>query len=338
MDWNDFLQVNGAVIENDTVVSFGNAKLESEASLNKNIIANLSHFSPVEITGNDAESFLHGQFTGDIKSLDKDDYLLSAWCNPKGQVILNFYIFRYNNGFLLLVPDELCGKFIQRLKMYILRSEVEVNNKQNQIVSIGVNINDNAGILTEDLLTGQPMKRIVDYTCLRIDKNHLRMIFTGNIKNISMLWQELSVNLIPVGTQLWRMLDILSGIPWINEKSTEQFLPQYLNLDLLNGVSFDKGCYPGQEIIARLKFRGVAKHRLYLASIQQDTAPLPGDNLSLVNEDRNAGNIINVQPHPEYGFIFLAVAEIEHVKSKNIKITSTGNTPTFHSLPYVTDE
>lgn len=340
MDWNEFLKDNGAVFKNETVINFGNAELETEACLNKNIITDLSSFSPVVVTGNDSESFLHGQLTGDIKSLDKDNFLLSAWCNPKGQVIVNFYIFRYNNGFLLLVPDELCEKFIQRLKMFILRAEVEITNKRNHLISIGVNLNDKdyAELLPENILTEQSIKQMEDFYCLNIDKNHPRMIFTGNIKNISELWKKLSDNIIPVGTHMWQMLDILAGIPWINEQCTEHFLPQYLNLDLLNGVSFDKGCYPGQEIIARLKYRGVIKHRLFLASIQQETAPAPGDSLSLANEDRNAGNIINVQPHPELGFIFLAVAEIEHARSGNIKLSTTGNTPTFHPLSYINDE
>ena len=338
MDWNEFLKNNGAVFENGTVVSFGNTKRESGACLDKNSIADLSQFTPVEITGKDADSFLHGQFAGDIKSLGANDYLLTAWCNPKGQVIVNFYILRINDRFLLLVPGDLCEKFIRRLEMFILRAEVEVTDKRGELVSIGININEKANNLPEDILTGQPVKQLDGYTCLRNDKDLPRMIFTGDLKSISGLWQTLSTNMIPVGTHQWQMLDIQAGIPWINEQSTEQFLPQYLNLDFLNGVSFDKGCFPGQEIVARLKYRGVVKQRLYLASIQQETVPKPGDNLSLVNEDRNAGTIVNVQPHPELGFIFLAVAEIEHASSGNIKLKATGNTPTFHSLPYSVDE
>jgi len=340
MHWNDFLQSNGAQIKNNNVVNFGQPEIESEATLNGNIITDLSQLAAIEVTGENAEEFLHGQFTSDIKSLSIDNFQFSAWCNAKGQVLTNFFIFRYKTGFLLLVPTNLREKFINRLKMFVLRSDVIVSNKSNDLIRIGISVNGRNDLINNIIKELPEHERSLicteTYTCLRVKKT--RLILIGETDAITKIWQQLTTSITPVGTHQWQLLDILAGLPWLNESCIDKFLPQYLNLDILDGVSYEKGCYPGQEVIARLRYRGKIKHRLFLASIQQEIAPLEGDNLYLSDNDRNVGKIINVQPHPELGFVFLAVAELESVKEGNITLqNSLGNMLSFHSLPYSLD-
>lgn len=341
--WNSFLLDNGAQIKNNEITDFGQPKLESRATLTGNIISNLSQLATIEVSGQDAEEFLHGQFTSDIKSLNKDNFQFSAWCNAKGQVISNFYILRYQSGFLLLIPVDQCEKFTSRLKMYIMRSDVIVSNKSNDLIRIGVSANDHNDLINNIVKDIPENERSLvcteTYTCLHIVDNKSRFILIGEIDAITKIWQQLTTNMTPAGTHQWQLLDILAGLPWLSESCIEKFLPQYLNLDVLNGVSFEKGCYPGQEVIARLRFRGEIKRRLFLASIQQDITPLVGDDLCLSDNDRSVGKIINVQPHPELGFVFLTVAEIESVKKGNIILqNSDSNVLTFHSFPYSTVE
>jgi folate-binding protein YgfZ len=339
MHWNDFLQSNGAQIKNNNVINFGQPEIESEATLNGNIITDLSQLAAIEVTGENAEEFLHGQFTSDINSLNQDNFQFSAWCNAKGQVLTNFFIFRYKTGFLLLVPTNLCEKFISRLKMYILRSDVIVNNKSNDLIWIGISLNGSNdlinNIIKEIPANEGALINTENYTCLRVFDSKSRFILIGETDAITKIWQQLTASMTPVGTHQWQLLDILAGLPWLNESCIEKFIPQYLNLDILNGVSFEKGCYPGQEVIARLQYRGEIKRRLFLASIQQEIVPLVGADLYLSENNRSIGKIINVQTHPELGFVLLAVAEIESVKEGNITLQkSAGNLLSFHSLPY----
>ena len=109
----------------------------------------------------------------------------------------------------------------------------------------------------------------------------------------------------------WSLLDIESGIPWITDSTSEKFLPQMLNLDLMHGLSFNKGCYPGQEVIARLHYKGEVKRRLYLGSGSGEVTPGPGDELENADDGHKIGALIDAEAAPEGGFRFLAVADVK---------------------------
>ena len=337
MHWNDFLSANGAQLKDGQVKHFGSPENEAEATLHGNIIADLSHLSIVEITGQDAEEFLHGQFTNDLKTLDKYKLQSSAWCNAKGQVLANFYIFKHNAGLTLLLPTDLKSKFIKRLQMFVLMSDVIINDKSNELGLIGISINkiiERLNIVI-DSIPEEPATVIEteNYTCIRIFDSNLRIILIGTTNILEKNWSQLTACLVPVGTLQWELLDILSGFPWVTSACTEKFLPQYLNMDLLGGLSYDKGCYPGQEVIARLHYRGKIKRRLFLADSQQPSPPTVGDAIYAGN--KNIGSIINVQPHPEFGYLLLAVIEIDKVRSESVTINNIdGSILSIHELPY----
>ena len=179
--------------------------------------------STIKITGSDAFEFLQGQLTNDLRRLESDGELLTAWCNPKGRAICLGTMQRIESGFSLSVPADIAADVVRRLTMFRFRSKVEFE------------IAENTGML--------------DATALLAD-----------------------------------------GIPVIGPEQSEQFTPHMLNLDLLDAVSLDKGCYTGQEIVARTHYKGATKRRMLRFSCAGEVAP--GDKVQL--DGRDVGEVLNV--------------------------------------------
>ncbi|MBI2289829.1 MAG: folate-binding protein YgfZ, partial [Betaproteobacteria bacterium] len=140
----------------------------------------------------------------------------------------------------------------------------------------------------------------------------------------------------PVGPAVWDWLDIRAGIPFITPATQDQFVPQMANLDAIGGVSFNKGCYPGQEIVARMHYLGRLKQRMYLASVAADEAPQPGDKLySADTGEQSCGMIVNAAAAPDGGFDMLAVMQIESAQRGEVHWKSPdGPRLKFSDLPY----
>ena len=197
--------------------------------------------TPIRIDGADASGFLHGQFTTDVTGLVPGQAGLSAWCDPKGRVVATFILARLDETFWLLLPKALKESFLKRLKMYVLRADVNIVD---------------AGVETEKI-------------------------------------PELPTYPSGIDADALEMTSIRQGIPWLRPETSGRFLPQELNLDHLDAVSFTKGCYPGQEIIARLRYRGAVKRRLCYATTDSKTPLAPGTALIASGEEKNIGAVVN---------------------------------------------
>ena len=220
----------------------------------------LSDFlAPIKVEGADAAGFLHGQFTTDVTGLASGRADLSAWCDAKGRAIATFILARQDEAFLLLAPDDITETFIKRLKMFVLRSDVVINNADEEDITQFPHLPGTDGDLSETALIRQ-------------------------------------------------------GIPLLHTSTSGRFLPQELNLDRLDAVSFTKGCYPGQEIIARLRYRGAVKRRLCHAITDNTTRLQPGAALLPEGEDRHIGTVINSAITDE-GQELLAVLERPFIES-----------------------
>ncbi|MEE9287250.1 MAG: folate-binding protein, partial [Gammaproteobacteria bacterium] len=149
------------------------------------------------------------------------------------------------------------------------------------------------------------------------------------------VWQALASEVTPVGAGPWALLDILAGVPSIYPATSEAFLPQMLNLHALGALSFQKGCFPGQEVIARVKYRGKLKRRTYLAHLDTDAVPDPGDALFEVRSRERIGQVLNARPHPDGGIAMLAVIETEAAASTEVRLhRDEGPTVQVQPLPY----
>jgi len=250
-------------------------------------LTHLSSFAIIEVSGNDASAFLQGQFTSDLGEIGNHQSAFSAWCNAQGRVIATFLVFRDKNRYLLLLPDTLIDSVSQRLRMFVLRSHVVIS-KHTQYTFIG--------------LSGTHAKTIVD-TLDNPDVFKVQIAGTETDRIILIVPTEIlddlqtrlgGVDVQPAAPGLWQLEDINTGIPWLNPHTSGEFLPQELDLENIGALSYNKGCYPGQEIIARLHFRGRAKRSLCQGRIESGTpVPGPGTRLFSASGSGTSGMVIS---------------------------------------------
>lgn len=339
-NWKKFLIDNGASIKNGLLENFARPEDESVAAFNQSIMTDLSYLAVIVISGGDAQSFLHNLFTSDIKKLDDNCFQLSAWCNPKGRVIANFIICSMNEKYYLLLPADLKQRVTVKLNMYILRSDVSIDEHSDQLIPIGVIVRDIAHFSTlgiDDRVRQQSSTLITlnELIFIPLQGNETRIIIVGFPNQIQQLWTTLLKDFTGIGSQYWQLHDILSGLAWIDEHSSESFLPQALNMDRLGGLSFNKGCFPGQEIIARMHYRGKLKQRLFLASVHSDSIVTQGTKLYMQGADQCIGELVNVSMHPNKGTQVLAVVDTNEARDHHVHLVDTkGPVLTFESLPY----
>ena len=309
--WRQFLESIGATVMDNLEVEFSAGRPGSGDRDQGGFLMALPGLSVIEVEGTDAAGFLHGQFTTDLLQLSDDIFQYSAWCNPKGRTIAVFIIYRLANCFYILIPTVLKDRFLKRLRIYILRSQVTIHDRSEELVCSGIIVHGHTTGLPAIpeksglLLHGQ------DHVVLRIaDNKPLRLLTVGSVSTTVDLWQSLESNYTCSGSGYWNYHDIVAGIPWLSEETSELFLPQELSLDVLNGLNYTKGCFPGQEVIARVHYRGNVKQRLLLSKAPAGgRLPGTGDRLYSRDSDSAVGTIINVANNGWDEVGILAVAD-----------------------------
>ncbi|HEC30124.1 MAG TPA: folate-binding protein [Gammaproteobacteria bacterium] len=340
-DWNNFLAHSGAEYKDGILISFGNPVRELKLASNGDILTDLSFTGLIAIRGDDAEQFLQGQFTNDIRDVDDKHTQLSGYCSPKGRLLSNFLIFRHQDSYFLRLPKALIEETVKRLKMFVLMSKVVIEDISESQIHIGY-----SGPNAEKELSDQPGDVPTEHfsschedelTIIRLPGKNPRFEILGPMEKIIGLWKALDVRGTPVGPEVWSWLSIQNGLPLITPSTVDAFVPQMINMQLINGVSFKKGCYTGQEIVARMQYLGKLKRRMYLAHVDCMERPNEGDALFSASSrsGQGAGKIVNVSASPDGGFDLLAVIEISAVKSDTIHLTDrSGPELGFMDLPY----
>ena len=196
----------------------------------------------LKISGSDSELFLQNQLSNDIKKLDKSSAQINAYCQHQGKIIALFWVMRYEKGFLLSFPLDLLEKIHSRLKIFIIMSDVVIQDVTKDFCQIGLINETHEGAFT-----------IKDKLSVAIEKyNDKDKINTNSI-------------------DIWHKSCLDSQLPEIFSITSEKLVPQMLNLDINEfGVNFSKGCYPGQEVVARLHYLGSAKRRLFAFELDSD--------------------------------------------------------------------
>jgi folate-binding protein YgfZ len=247
----------------------------------------------IRVTGADRLTLLQGQLTQDMNELAPDKPLLAGWTNPKGRLICLCWLLDWDNAVWLLVPAELRDRISQRLKMYVLRAEVQVENSELPVEPAD---QDSLSGLSE--LNNKPDISSID-SCFYNDS----LFF---LKQAGLVVGGATS---PVETASWRLANIRAGLPSIWPETYELFIPQMLNLDLLGAISFSKGCYVGQEIIARTQNLGRIKRRMYRFRTTTGGYILPGDPV-FAEDGTTAGTVVDAIA-TETASELLAVIRIE---------------------------
>jgi folate-binding protein YgfZ len=267
--------------------------------------ADLSDNALLSVTGDDAGSFLQGQFTSDVEALAVGEAQWSGWCTAKGRLVATFLLLRRADGFLLMLPAEIAPAFTKRLSMFVLRSKVRIADVGKDIARVGIAGEGAASLVRKHWGEVPTAMRAVEKggaTCVALDEGRFVAFGAASLASD-----------FPRGTKdQWDLAMIQSGVPVVVAATQEAFVPQMANFDLVGGVSFKKGCYPGQEIVARTQYRGILKRRMALAHVAGAERPQPGQAVySREFGDQAAGTIVNAAPSPGGGFDALVVAQIE---------------------------
>lgn len=262
-DWKNWLLAEHANFENDTDIVFPSSVHESSQR-----IYPIAHLGVLTVAGNDAGKFLQGQITCNINEITDTKSSLGAMCNPKGRAITTFLLVKSADAFLMILPQELLAAIKKRLQMYVLRSAVTLTDSSDELCLIGLSYGAAQPEQALDFATSREENIVVN-----LQNRSLCIVKADNAQKF---WSEqVKLGFQPEDSAQWRYLDIISGIPWLTEATSEEFIPQMLNLDKLGGISFNKGCYTGQEIVARTHYLGKAKREMFLAECDVVAAPEP---------------------------------------------------------------
>lgn len=320
--WKNLLLESGAVPDEGGIEHFGNPRRELLVSTAGDVIADLSHRGLIGVHGADAAKFLQGQFTNDINQVDVAHSQLSGYCSPKGRLLALLRVFRRDDAYYLQLPRVLLDATLARLKKYVLISKVTLEDAGAVLIGIGLAGPRSGEILgrlgCEEPLTADAASRGGELTVLRLPGSQPRFALYGPVEAMERSWTALAAHAAPVGAAAWDRLDILAGIPDIHPGTLEEFIPQTVNLELLGGVNFKKGCYTGQEIIARLHYRGSVKRRLYIGHAPAAVPPRPGTPLHAAGDDQAVGHVVTAAPDPAGGCDLLAVVAIDHAGDSSL--------------------
>ena len=224
----------------------------------------LPHVGIVRVSGDDARKFLQRQFTADLSTVSTDKASPAAYLSPKGRVLANFLLLQHKDSFLLVLSIDLVGTIERRLRMYVMRDKVEVNTVTDLVIEGSFD----SGGMQQQSLELPPNEYDVTFNNQTIivwlpgHKERYLMIRPG-VRSENEEYDEI--------LDLWKLDDIQTGIPLISADFSEKFVPQAINLDLTGAISVSKGCYPGQEIVARLHYRGGVNRRMVRAQIALGT-------------------------------------------------------------------
>ena len=311
-DWIDFLKTNNATITENLDIIFS----DNQPNTNNAIIP-ITHLGIIKVTGKDAPVFLQGQLTCNINDISDASSFFAAFCNAKGRVISSLLILKDDDGFILLLPEQLIEKVINKLRMYVLRSDVKLDDVIDEYCLFGLTT-DNLQLF-DNLPDADFSVTNSSEIIIKFPAKLNRYLVVCSVKQGKLLWSQFSENekiSINNSTQ-WNYQDISAGIPWLTETTSEEYIPQMLNIDKLGGISFNKGCYTGQEIIARTHYLGKAKREMYLAECKQPELLSSDVNGVLDKKGNTVGKILSLQSN---GLIyrFLMVIPSTEANSKNL--------------------
>lgn len=275
----------------------------------------------IAVTGADAADFLQAQLSNDVLHLDAGHGRLAAWCDAKGRAQAVPWVLRRGDDFLLLLPETLVTPVMRRLRLFVLRARVELRDAVDELVVHG---------LIGGPAAEPPLSRLAPGAVHR-DGERQYLALPGSEPRCFAIAPPDSAP-AAADALAWRRADILAGLPQIHPETQGRFVPQMLNLHWLDGIDFHKGCYPGQEVVARLQYRGRLTRRMFRGVLNAADTPAPGTPVTDA-ESGVRGEVVEAAPGPD-GQDLLAVLRIDATDGP-LRI---GNAElTLAPLPYSTD-
>jgi folate-binding protein YgfZ len=312
-DWNNIVSLGTAGHSH-----FGDPQREFDAARSGAAVTPITHFDLLRFHGRDAKAFLQGQLTCDLDQVMSDQAQFGGYCTPKGRLLANFMLWSDTQGYLMHLPADVCASVADRLRKFVLRSDVRIE-RESGLRALGL-AGPAAPALLQQALGALPHRRLAITADARASVVRLPgesfVVFAASTA-MAALWELLAKRAVPAGAECWNWVQIEAGVPWITVATQDQFLPQMIGLDALGGVSFDKGCYTGQEIVARTHYLGEVKRKLRLAHTRGRIRA--GD--ALLAAGRQCGTVLNEASIPGEGWALLAVVS-EQAGAEAVQIAS----------------
>ena len=296
------------------------------------VVVRLDPLAVLAIAGADAAAFLHGQLSSDVKALAADACQYTSYNSPKGRMLANFVLWRAgagaDDGFRALLPADIADAVRRRLAMFVLRSKVAIGDVSTDWARFGVGGSAATGALQAALgVAPEPLALARTPSATILGLPGPRFVVLAASADAEGVYAALERHAKPAGFALWQWLTIRAGVPVVTAATQDQFVAQSANWDVLGGVNFRKGCYPGQEIIARSQYLGRLKERLY--AFHAEAADVgPGARLySPAFEGQPCGTVVNAAPAPEGGSDLLAVLQQAAVASGDVRLGAPDGPP-----------
>jgi tRNA-modifying protein YgfZ len=340
-EWIQHLAAGGARVVDGRIADFGDPAAELREAAAGSVLAPLVHFGVLDFSGPDAADFLHNQLSCDVQGLAADRTTYGTYNTAKGRMLASFLLWRTPEGFRMLLPRAIAASVQKRLQMFVLRAKVKITDRSESDVLIGMSGPGSAAVLAR-ICGSPPINQHDLHACtagvaMRVPGD--RFILAIGPDRAPGTWAELAKTLRPVGPDCWDWLDIVQGIAFVTPATQDQLVPQMANMELVGGVNFKKGCYPGQEIVARTQYLGKLKRRMYLARVDAEPPAAPGDALFSedVNDQAN-GVIVASAPAPAGGYDCLAVVQSASAAGSRVHLRAPdGPLLAFRPLPYAVE-
>ena len=336
--WTPLLASSDLHLEGDAVCSAKPA-VDIVRARDGDIMVPMVHLGLIDAVGDDATVFLHNLFSNDVKKLARDAAHWTSFNSPKGRMLASMLLWHGDEGYRLALSADLHPALLKKLSMYVLRSKVKLSDGRNARALLGLS----SANLSERLggaklpVPAAPMRtaRREGIAVIRLDAR--RALVDAPAERMPEVWAALgTVGVHAATTQAWQWLDVQAGIPMVTAQTQDDFVAQMLNYELIGGVNFQKGCYPGQEIVARTQYLGKLKKRMYRLTAPASASPHSGDELYAPAFDgQSVGKLVTVVPSPNGGFEALAVLQMQAAEAGEIHLgASDGPKLRVATLPY----
>lgn len=338
--WRDFLAQQGAQFDAESADVTGFGPTAPAPQSLASFVSPLTTLGLIAASGEDAASFLHGQLTNDVQKLDTGTARLAGYCSPKGRLLATFLMWRDEQAIWLQLPRGLQAAVQKRLQMFVMRAKAKLADATTERAVLGLVGPATANALAEwfPVLPAAPYDKIDNShgTLIRLadaaDSPRYQWIATP--ETLMAAWPKLVQHLAPAAGSAWRLSEIRAGVPGIVAATQEQFVPQMVNFELIGGVNFKKGCYPGQEIVARSQYLGKLKRRTLLATIASAAARAGQEVFAAADPGQPCGMVVNAEALDE-GHA-LALVEMKLASAEDAVHLGGADGPAlhFHALPY----
>ena len=315
MSWIDTL--SNALIANNVVERFATHAEELQALENGSVISPLTQYGVIRFSGEESLAFLQGQLSSDVARVEPESAQYSSYSSPKGRMLASFLIYRAQGDYLLQISADLQAAIQKRLSMFVMRSKTRASDATADLALIGVAGPQAAATLTRATGVALPAELAasdwVQGLIIGLPNQRYQLVVAADAA--AAVWQSLlEAGAVPVGEPVWRLTEVRAGTPWITSATQEEFVPQMANMELIGAVSFSKGCYPGQEIVARTQYLGKLKRRML--RVQFDAEASAGQEVfSAEMNGQASGRLMLSAPAANGGseaLVVVQMASVEH--------------------------